>query len=170
MVIMSFRTEAQGVLSGPNMSVRCTFGRGGVVTPAAKREGDGATPAGPLPFRAAFHRPDREPPPETALPCVALAPDDLWCDDPGHPAYNTHVKSPFPARAETLWREDRLYDLIIVLGWNDDPVIAGAGSAIFLHLARPDWAPTEGCIAIDRAAMLRILSAARRGDGVVVVP
>ena len=79
-----------------------------------------------------------------ALPHAPLAQDDGWCDAPDDPAYNPPVRLPYPVSAERLWRDDRVYDLIVVLGYNDDPVVPGAGSAIFLHLARPDYAPTPG--------------------------
>ena len=83
---------------------------------------------------------------------------DGWCDDPGHPAYNRPVRLPINASAEALWRDDALYDIIGVLGWNDDPVVPGRGSAIFLHVARPDYAPTEGCIALALDDLRRVLA------------
>jgi L,D-peptidoglycan transpeptidase YkuD (ErfK/YbiS/YcfS/YnhG family) len=74
------------------------------------------------------------------------------------------VKLPYPASAEALWREDDIYDVVVVIGHNDDPVIPGKGSCIFWHLARPDFSPTQGCVAITRDAMLAALAAARPGD------
>ncbi|MBK1671198.1 hypothetical protein CKO28_24655 [Rhodovibrio sodomensis] len=147
--------------------VPCAVGRGGV---GPKRgEGDGITPAGRWPVRRVLYRPDRIAPPETALPVAAIAPDDGWCDDPGDPAnYNRPVTRPYPGRHETLWRDDRLYDLLVVLGFNDAPPVAGAGSAIFLHVAAPDFAPTQGCVAVAPAA-LHILVAQLRPDSHVAV-
>ena len=87
-----------------------------------------------------------------------------WCDDMGHPDYNRRVALPFPASHERLWREDHVYDLIVVLGYNDDPVIPEKGSAIFLHLAREDFSPTEGCIACARDDLLALLCGAKPGD------
>lgn len=145
------------------------LGHAGVIAAEAKREGDGATPIGVWPLKRVHYRPDREPPPETALPVAALAADDGWCDDPADPAYNTPIKLPYPARAESLWRDDHAYDLIVVLGHNDDPVIPGAGSAIFLHLAQPDWRATEGCVAVSHETMLAALKAAQVGDTLAVV-
>ena len=83
---------------------------------------------------------------------------DGWCDDPTHPAYNRLVSLPINASAEALWRDDSFYDIIGVLGWNDDPVQPAKGSAIFLHLARPGFPPTEGCIALDRDDLIRVLA------------
>lgn len=88
-----------------------------------------------------------------------LAPQDGWCDDPWDAAYNHLVHLPYPARHEALWRDDAAYDLIGVLGWNDAPVKRGLGSAIFLHLARPDYALTEGCIVLARADLVAVLAA-----------
>ncbi len=132
------------------------LGAGGIR--ADKREGDGATPAGLLRLRRVLYRADRGPAPACAVPREALAPDDGWCDDPAHPDYNTAVRLPHPARHEQLWREDGLYDLLGVLGWNDDPVVRGRGSAIFLHVARPDGRPTEGCIALAPDALRLVLA------------
>ena len=80
-----------------------------------------------------------------------------WCDDASDPGYNKPVRLPSKARHERLWREDGLYDLIVPLGYNDDPAVPGLGSAIFLHCARPDYGPTEGCVAVARADLLVLL-------------
>lgn len=147
---------------------RCALGRAGII--ADKREGDHATPAGTWPMRRAFYRPDREAPPPTQLPLRPLDPADGWCDAPDDAAYNELVRRPHAASAEPLWREDALYDLLIVLGYNDAPPVPGAGSAIFLHLATGDYAPTEGCVALARADLLAVLAAADATCRVVVVP
>ena len=97
-----------------------------------------------------------------------IAADDGWCDDPADPAYNRPVRLAYPARCETMTRADGLYDVVVVLGHNDDPPVPGAGSAIFLHCAAPDFAPTEGCVALARDALLALVAAARPGDGLEV--
>ncbi len=135
---------------------RAALGRGGVRV--QKQEGDGATPVGVLPLRRLLYRADRLPIPACAVPREALAPDDGWCDAPGDPHYNRQVRLPYPGRHEELWRADALYDVIGVLGWNDDPVQRDRGSAIFLHLARPDYGPTEGCVALARPDLLLVLA------------
>lgn len=136
---------------------RAALGRGGVR--ADKREGDGATPAGLLPLRRVLYRADRVTRPRAAVPVLPLAPHDGWCDDPADAAYNRPVRLPSPARHEELWRSDEVYDVIGVLGWNDAPVVPGRGSAIFLHLARPDYAPTQGCVALAPADLRAVLEA-----------
>lgn len=135
---------------------RCALGRGGLR--AGKEEGDGATPLGPLPLRRVFYRADRVARPSCLVPVEPLAPEDGWCDDPAHADYNRRIRLPHPARHELLWREDGLYDIIGVLGWNDAPVIRNRGSAIFIHLARPDLAPTEGCIALEERDIRAVLA------------
>lgn len=136
---------------------RATFGRGGINT--RKQEGDGATPAGLLPLRRLLYRADRVARPRAAVPAMPLAPQEGWCDDPSHADYNCAVRLPHDGRHEALWRADPVYDIIGVLGWNDAPVQRGAGSAIFLHVARPDFAPTEGCIALVLADLRTLLEA-----------
>jgi len=166
---MIFQAWPDKRLTGGGLEARCALGRGGIVAAADKREGDGATPAGRWPLRRVLWRPDRGPAPKTALPVSPIAPDDGWCDAPGDGAYNRPVKHPYPASAEHLWREDGLYDLIVVLGHNDDPPAPGMGSAIFLHVAAPDFAPTEGCVAIERADLEALLAVAAPGDQLEIV-
>lgn len=120
-------------------------------------------------MRQVFWRADRMASPETALPADALIPEAGWCDDPASPFYNLPVMLPFPMSHEKLWREDSVYDLIVVLGYNDAPILPGKGSAIFLHLARPDYSPTEGCVACTREDLLALLKAAKPGDALEIV-
>jgi L,D-peptidoglycan transpeptidase YkuD (ErfK/YbiS/YcfS/YnhG family) len=137
---------------------RCAIGPAGIAVKMT--EGDGITPLGVFPLRDVFYRADRTPPPETILPVRAIAPDDGWCDAPQDKNYNRLVKLPYPAGAETMWRDDHIYDLVAVVGFNDAPVVAGRGSAIFLHLAQPDYPPTAGCVALAerdlRAALAQL--------------
>ncbi|MDA8230198.1 MAG: L,D-transpeptidase family protein [Magnetospirillum sp.] len=164
---MDVTVTGGGWLAWDGRRVRCALGRGGIR--ADKVEGDGATPAGCFAFRRAFYRPDRLAAPATRLTLAALTPAHGWCDDPGHPDYNRETRLPHPARCETLWRDDGVYDLIVVLGHNDDPVMPGKGSAVFLHLARDDFGPTEGCVALAPADLLALLAAVGPGDRLCVV-
>jgi len=137
-------------------SGRCAVGRSGVGEKA--REGDGITPAGIWPLRRVLYRSDRQSAPNSVLPVSPIAKDDGWCDAPTDANYNLPVKLPYPASAEALWRADSLYDIVVVLGYNDAPVIAGKGSAIFLHVAAEDFAPTEGCVAMKKEELLALLA------------
>ncbi len=146
----------------------CAIGWGGVRS--NKREGDGATPAGRFPLRRVLYRPDRLAPPRTALPISPLSPCDGWCDDPGHPLYNRPLRLPRDARHEELWRSDRVYDLIVILGHNDAPVVPGLGSAVFLHVAQLDYALTAGCVAVAAGDLLAILAGVDRMTWLRVPP
>lgn len=158
--------DAGWTLVWPGGAAPCAIGRAGIA--ADKREGDGATPVGAFPLRRVLYRPDRLARPETGLPVTPIAADDGWCDDPAHPAYNRPVKRPFPASHEVMWRDDHVYDLVVVLGHNDDPPVPGLGSAVFLHLARPDYEGTAGCVALARPDLLRLLAFCRPGDRLLV--
>lgn len=151
---------------GSRDPVPCALGRAGITRD--KREGDGATPLGLWPLRRVYYRPDRlATPPDVGrsdLPIIPITPEMGWCDDPGHGDYNRLITLPHPARHERMWRDDGLYDVVVVPGHNDDPPRPGAGSAIFLHCALPDATarhglrPTAGCIAIPLATLLDVLA------------
>jgi L,D-peptidoglycan transpeptidase YkuD (ErfK/YbiS/YcfS/YnhG family) len=155
-----------GRLEFEGVTYRCALGRAGVTTD--KREGDGATPAGRFPLRKAWYRPDRMPPPMTFLALGPTLKSDGWCDDPEHPDYNRAVKLPFAASHERMWREDELYDLVVFIGFNDDPPVPGRGSAIFMHVAKPDYAPTDGCVALDAMDLTRVLARCSRATELVI--
>jgi L,D-peptidoglycan transpeptidase YkuD (ErfK/YbiS/YcfS/YnhG family) len=150
-----------GCLSWPGSTVRAAIGRAGVV--ANKKEGDGATPAGTFPLISAFYRADRMRPPFSRLPIRVLSPNDAWVDDPTDRNYNRLVTLPYLAHAEPMWLDDAVYNLVVVIGYNMTPVVPGAGSAIFLHIARPDFSPTDGCIAVAREILVGLMS--RLGPG-----
>jgi L,D-peptidoglycan transpeptidase YkuD (ErfK/YbiS/YcfS/YnhG family) len=139
----------------------CALGRSG--RRALKREGDGATPIGSFALRELFYRPDRLPHPRTGLPVRVLRVEDGWCDDPSDRNYNRRVRHPYPASAERLWRADHLYDLILVMGYNDRPRLKGRGSAVFMHVAGPGLAATEGCVALRLPDLKRLIGRLRRG-------
>jgi len=151
---MALIVRPNGYAHWKNVRLPCAIGRGGISTD--KVEGDGVTPCGVYPFREVFYREDRIAAPKTALSCRAISPEDGWCDDPSDARYNQLVTLPIDASHEKLLRDDGLYDLIVVLGFNDDPAMPGHGSAIFLHVAAPGLAPTEGCVALslDHVVML----------------
>ena len=146
-------TEA--ILQYGPLRLRAALGRSGITS--RKREGDGATPRAAMRLISAFFRGDRPGAVKTALPVQRIRKDMLWCDAPRHPAYNRPVRAPFAASHERLARNDRLYDVCIVMDWNITTRRRGGGSAIFLHIAREDYAPTEGCVALSPADMRRLL-------------
>ena len=146
---------SSGELVWKNKKYRCALGKSGVSK--NKTEGDQTTPEGCFSLREVFFRPDRIKNLETNLPVKTLNPDDGWCDDPKDKNYNKFVKLPYSASAENLWREDHLYDILTMVGYNDNPPISGKGSAIFIHVARENYSPTDGCIALALSDLLEIL-------------
>lgn len=156
-----YAKKSGGMLVFGGLSVPCALGRSGITR--QKREGDGATPAGTLAFVKVYYRPDRIRRPTTLLPAIPLRRDSGWCDDPSDRRYNRALRLPSRAGHECLWRSDHLYDLVVVLDYNLKNPRRGAGSAIFFHLASPEYSPTQGCVAVDMPAMRRILS--RAGPG-----
>lgn len=165
---MDLTVSGRGEARWGGRSARCALGPTGLALD--KREGDGTTPIGRFELRRVLYRPDRLEPPATGLSVVALSPDDGWCDWPADPLYNRPVKLPYGARAERLWLASALYDVIVVLGHNDDPVRPGAGSAVFLHLAGEGYPPTQGCIGLALPDLLDYLAGAGPGDALVVEP
>jgi L,D-peptidoglycan transpeptidase YkuD (ErfK/YbiS/YcfS/YnhG family) len=155
---MDLEVFPDGRLRWQGRDYRCALGRSGVT--AEKREGDGATPAGRWQLRALLYRADRiaAAPATRGLIARPLAPDDSWCDDPADANYNRQVKRPYGASHEEMWRDDGLYDVVVVLGHNDRPPVPGLGSAIFLHVAAPDYASTEGCVALALKDLLEVLA------------
>jgi L,D-peptidoglycan transpeptidase YkuD (ErfK/YbiS/YcfS/YnhG family) len=161
MVARTAEDKTRGLLIAGSTTIPCALGRSGITR--RKREGDGATPAGKLGLVSVLYRADRLRRPATALPAVPIRPDAGWCDDPVDRRYNRPVRLPYAARHERLWRDDGLYDIVVVLDYNFERPKPGAGSAIFFHIATPDFAPTAGCVAVRLNDMRQIL--ARAGPG-----
>ncbi len=148
--------RSQGVLLAGPLSFPVALGRGGIK--ANKREGDGATPRGSFRLKRLWWRAGRHPQPATLLPATRIMPDDGWCEDPSDRHYNRRIKVPPKSKADRLARTDNLYDFIIELGHNTRPRIAGRGSAVFIHVARPKFAPTAGCVALKLDTLRRLLA------------
>jgi len=145
----------RGWLTVDGRSVPVALGRGGIK--ADKREGDGGTPRGSFRPRQLWWRADRHPRPRTGLPVRAIRPEDGWCEDPRSRHYNQPVHLEHAQDADRLRRDDHLYDFIIEIDHNTAPRVSGRGSAVFLHLSRPDFSPTAGCVSMTKSAMLRLL-------------
>jgi L,D-peptidoglycan transpeptidase YkuD (ErfK/YbiS/YcfS/YnhG family) len=153
----SVRDRAKGTLIAGPVLLPCALGKTGRTRD--KREGDGATPCGTFALRGGYYRPDRfGARPQAGLPLRPIRPADGWCDDMRDRRYNRPIPLPAPGiSAERMWREDGLYDLVLDLDYNRGPIRRGRGSAIFLHCARPGFLPTEGCVALRRADLARLL-------------
>jgi L,D-peptidoglycan transpeptidase YkuD (ErfK/YbiS/YcfS/YnhG family) len=163
---LTVRSNGTAQLKGK--TYRCALGKQGVTQ--RKIEGDLKTPLGKFPLRFVYYRPDKFPNGIcTKLPKKCLAPNLGWCDDPTSTDYNQAISLPFDGSYEHLWRNnDDFYDLIIVVGYNDQPIYHGKGSAIFIHIAHPDYRPTYGCIAFSRKDLLEILKMLDKSSSVVI--
>lgn len=147
--------KSQGQLIAGTLVLRCALGKGGITS--RKREGDGGTPLSAMRLLYGFKRPDKKVKSTPLLRLNSLKNNDGWCEVSDDRNYNRHVEIPYNASHETMWRNDNLYDICIVMDWNIRPRKRAGGSAIFFHLARPGYTPTEGCIALSRSDMNRLL-------------
>ena len=150
----------QGLLICGSLRVRCALGRSG--SAVLKREGDGTTPIGEWRLSSVLYRSDRIRRPRTLLPLKSIRPKDGWCDAPDDRRYNRAVLLPYPASSEALWRSDQVYDIVIILDYNGKPRRRNAGSAIFAHVSRPGFSPTEGCIALPEKDLRNLLAVSGR--------
>jgi len=148
--------RSEGWLRAGPLHLRAALGRGGVK--ADKREGDGATPRGTFRPKRLWWRADRSSRLITALPVRRIGRDDAWCEDPDDRRYNRAVKVASRQSGDRLWRDDHLYDLVVELDHNTRPRVAGRGSAVFVHVARPGFAPTAGCVALAADSLARLLA------------
>ena len=146
---------AQGWLSAGPLALPVALGRAGIK--ANKREGDGATPRGTFRPLRLWWRADRHPRPPTRLPVRRIGANDGWCEEPANRHYNRPIKLAPASKADRLKRTDSLYDFVVELDHNTRPRVAGRGSAVFIHAARPGFAPTAGCIALELATLRRLL-------------
>lgn len=142
------------LIAGP-LALPVALGRGGIK--ADKREGDGGTPRGRFRLKRLWWRADRLPRPRTLLPVRRIRGDDGWCEDPRSHRYNQPVRLTAADPGDRLKRADHLYDLIVELDHNTRPRVAGRGSAVFVHVARPGFAPTAGCVALAAPALRRLV-------------
>lgn len=156
--------SARGWLIAGKTAIPVALGRGGIK--ANKREGDGASPRGLFRLVRLWWRADRHPRPRTLLPCRPIRPVDGWCEDPADRRYNRRVDIPQDGTADRLTRADALYDFIIEIDHNTRPRIAGRGSAVFIHAARDNFAPTAGCVALELNTLRRLIP--RLGPGTVI--
>lgn len=147
---------------------KCAIGKNGFTR--EPQEGARKTPVGTFALRECWYRADRVAVPAVNLPVKVIHQNDGWCDDVKSPDYNLHVNLPFAGSHEQLWRNDNIYDIIVPIGFNDTDIIPGKGSAIFFHLAKPDYSPTLGCVAVALPDMLEILAKIDNNAQMVIAP
>lgn len=148
--------RSQGWLRAGPWCLPIALGRAGVK--ASKHEGDGATPGGRFRPLRLWWRADRLPRPATSLPIRRIGRPDAWSEDPSDRRYNRPFRRSANEPGDRLWRDDGLYDIFIEIDHNTRPRVAGRGSAVFVHVARPGLAPTAGCIALRRHDLRLLLA------------
>lgn len=149
--------------------IKCALGKNGTIDASLKREGDGKTPIGKWPIRKVYYRADKIEKPVSPFETIAIEENFGWCDAAGDVNYNKFVTHPYPVSAEHLWRKDELYDICVVLGHNDNPIVDKMGSAIFLHIAHENYKPTEGCVAIKIEDLRKLLSIATTNSAIEIL-
>jgi L,D-peptidoglycan transpeptidase YkuD (ErfK/YbiS/YcfS/YnhG family) len=159
-------SRTRGLLLAGPLAFPVALGRGGIL--ANKREGDGATPRGTFRLKRLWWRADRDSRPANTLPIRKIAPEDAWCEDPSDRRYNRPIKIPSGAAGDRLTRDDHLYDFIIEIDHNAQPRIARRGSAVFIHLARPDLSPSAGCVTMSKPWMRALLRQIGRETRIVI--
>lgn len=166
---MYVQVDPAGFVLFGEHTLRCALGRGGINE--TKHEGDGTTPVGAFPLGRVFYRADRlKCPPHTGLTTLPITQNLGWCDDPEHADYNKLIVLPHTARHEKLWRDDHVYDVVVEVLYNTNPVLPHRGSAIFMHVAKSEFTPTEGCIALTLRGVLQLLTFCNKGDLLIVPP
>ena len=145
-----------GYLKYKNLKFRCALGKAGIRI--KKKEGDNITPKGTYKIIRIYCRKDRIRQVKSKIKIYKINKKIGWCDDPRSEKYNQLIKLPNKFKHEKFYRKDHLYDLIIVLNYNMRPVIRNKGSAIFIHLAKRNYYPTKGCIALSKNNLLMILN------------
>jgi L,D-peptidoglycan transpeptidase YkuD (ErfK/YbiS/YcfS/YnhG family) len=162
LIVDLYSKDEKGCYTGHigNQAFKCAVGRSGFIEASEKKEGDGSTPMGIYPLREVYYNPDHiKKPHDVKLPLHTLSKDMGWCDDPQDDRYNQLIKLPYKQNVsfENLYREDEVYDLIVVVGYNDSPALPSKGSAIFIHVKHNDYEPTAGCLAFSKDDLLEIL-------------
>ncbi len=162
---MNFIASPRGFyIPSLDISLKCALGKDGLTF--QKIEGDGASPIGIWKILRVLYRKDKGTKPKCAFPISEITKSDGWCDEGEHFSYNQQVTLPFDGSHECLWRDDDVYDIIVILNHNTTPTIANGGSAIFMHIARKNYSPTEGCVALNRQDLERVLQEAKLGDAI----
>ena len=149
-----------------NYKVKCALGKRGI--DYKKREGDLITPKGEYKIKYILYRKDRIKKIQSKIKKIVIKKNMGWCDDPKSKQYNKLVKLPFKYKFEKLHRKENIYDIILVLNYNMNPVIRNRGSAIFIHIAKNNYEKTKGCVAIKKVYLLKILKELKTNSGVKI--
>jgi len=156
-----------GYLKYKNLKFRCALGKAGIGK--KKIEGDNITPKGTFNIVKIYYRNDRVKKISSKFKLIKITKKLGWCDDPKNIFYNKQIKLPNKFSHEKLYRNDNLYDLILVLNYNMNPIIKNKGSAIFIHVAKNNYQPTHGCIGLKKKDLLTILKKIKKHEKVKII-
>ena len=154
-------------LAFKNLKFRCAIGKNGIKKKI--QEGDFVTPKGTFTLKKVYYREDRIKNLKTKLKKIKIKINMAWCDDPKNKFYNKQIKLPSRYSYEKLYRKDRIYDIIITLDYNINPIIKNKGSAIFLHIAKKNYKPTAGCIALKKEDLMHLLSVIKKDNKIKII-
>jgi L,D-peptidoglycan transpeptidase YkuD (ErfK/YbiS/YcfS/YnhG family) len=152
--------KKSGYLKYKNLKFRCALGKAGVKK--KEKEGDNITPKGIFKIMRMYYRPDKIQNIKTAIKKIKIKKNMAWCDDPSSPLYNQQIVLPNKFSNEKLYRKDSLYDLVLVLNYNTNPIIKNRGSAIFVHVAKNSYKKTRGCIALKKKHLIELISRVKK--------
>ena len=156
-----------GYLKYKNFKFRCALGKGGIKKKV--KEGDNITPKGIFKIIKIYYRPDKINKIISSIKKIKIKQNMGWCDDPSSSYYNKQVKLPSKYNHERLYRKDNLYDLILVLNYNTNPIIKKKGSAIFLHIAKKKYQPTKGCVALKKQDLMQLTSIIKKNTKIKLI-
>ena len=149
-----------------NYKIKCAIGKRGISK--IKREGDCYTPKGAFKFKSIFYRKDKIPKIKSVLKKTIIKKNMGWCDDPKSNSYNKLIKFPFKYSAEKFYKNNSIYDVVLVIDYNSRPIVKNKGSAIFLHIAKKNYSPTKGCIAISKKDMKLLLAFIKKKTKLII--
>jgi L,D-peptidoglycan transpeptidase YkuD (ErfK/YbiS/YcfS/YnhG family) len=159
--------KAPGNLKYKNFRFRCAIGNSGIKKKI--KEGDNITPKGKFKVLKIYYRSDRIKEFSTNIKKIKIKKNMGWCDDPKSSLYNKEIKLPFNFSHEKLYRNDHLYDLILVLNYNTSPIKKNKGSAIFFHIANKSYKKTKGCVALKKADLINLVSKIKKNTIIKIV-
>ena len=147
--------KKSGYLKYKNFIFRCALGKNGIKKKI--KEGDNITPKGIFKITKVYYRKDKIKKIKTLIKKIKIRKDMGWCDDPRSIFYNKQIKLPSKLSYERLYRKDDIYDLLAVLNYNINPIVKNKGSAIFIHIAKKNFRPTGGCVALKKEDLIKLL-------------
>ena len=150
-----------------NYKAKCAIGKRGIGF--KRKEGDFITPKGKYKVKYILYRKDRIKKIQSKIKKIIIKKNMGWCNDTESTKYNKLIKLPSSNSHEKLYKKERIYDLVLVLNYNMNPIVKGKGSAIFIHVAKKNYKKTEGCVALKKIHLLKIVEGLKKNTLVKIV-